>query len=413
MPWKETCKMNQRIEFAMRALGSENFARLCLEYGISRKTGYKWRERFLEHGLGGMGEESRRPNGHSKALEEAVVCRIVRLKRAHPHWGPRKIRELYWRKDPGGTPSLSSFKRVLEHAGLVEPRKRRSVREGGRLASGRKAGAPNEIWTVDFKGWWRAHSGQRVDPLTVRDEYSRMILAMQWVQDARTETVRACFEQLFQNHGLPAAIRSDNGSPFASYRGLLGLSRLSAWWLALGIDLERNRPGCPQDNAAHERMHLDIRRELEAGRIGRDQAAFDLWRHQYNAERPHEALGMSVPAERYRPSERPYHGTPDQLDYGAMESRWVNRSQGVIRYQGQTIAISKALGGWNLGLAPKQSGEVEVWFARLLLGHIDPQTSSFKPIATTTDPRSPAGPLADYATLHRPMGRHHQLQENL
>jgi transposase len=178
MPWKETLKMNQRVEFAMRAVGCENFAGLCEEYGISRKTGYKWRERFVAHGLEGMEEESRRPHGHGEALDEAVVCRIVRLKQAHPHWGPRKIRELYERKHGGDTPSESSFKRVLERAGLTQVRKKRQAKEGGRLFTGRRAMEPNEVWTVDFKGWWMGKGGDRVDPLTVRDEYSRMVLEM-------------------------------------------------------------------------------------------------------------------------------------------------------------------------------------------------------------------------------------------
>lgn len=405
MPWKETQKMDQRIEFAMRAVNCESFSRLCAEYGISRKTGYKWRERFVAGGIGGMEEESRRPHGHSERLEEEVLCRIVRLKQGHRHWGPRKIRELYRRKYRAESlPSESSFKRVLERAGLTEARKRRRAREGGRLASGRKASAPNEVWSVDFKGWWRAAEGERVDPLTVRDEYSRMVLAMECPPDARGETVKACFQRLFEAHGLPGAIRSDNGTPFASARGLLGLSRLSAWWLALGIDLERSRPGCPQDNGAHERLHLDIRRELEAGRIGRDQAAFELWRQQYNTERPHEALGMAVPADIYRPSERAYEGCPQQLDYGSMETRQVT-SRGTIGYRGDLIALSTALAGWEVGVAPREDGQVEVWFARLLIGHIDPQAGSFTPVKTTPS-KAPAGHLADSATLRRPNDRH-------
>jgi len=159
---------------------------------------------------------------------------------------------------------------------------------------------------------------------------------------------------------------------------LLGLSRLSAWWLALGIDLERSRPGCPQDNGAHERLHRDVRRELEAGRIGRDQAAFDLWRDQYNTQRPHEALGMRVPAEVYRSSARAYAGTPEDLDYGGIPTRRVNRTTGIICYRQEEILISMALGGWSVGLSPREDDLVEVWFSKLLLGHLDPSTASFQ-----------------------------------
>ena len=355
---------------------TSNFRELCREYGISAKTGYKWKQRFLERGLGGLEEESRRPHGHSSALSEEVACEIVRLKVAHPRWGPRKIRDLYERKNSGEPPSESSFKRVLERAGLTEPRKRRNREPGGRLASGRKAEAVNEIWTVDFKGWWKDREGLRVEPLTVRDEHSRMLLEMRALESSRTDSVRACFERLFERHGLPGAIRSDNGPPFASSQGLLGLSRLSVWWLALGIGLERSRPGCPQDNGAHERMHLDIRRELQSGRVGRDQAAFDLWRNEYNHERPHEALGMKRPAEIYLNSTRLWSGTPDDIDYGGMAVRKVQKT-GTIRYEGEFITLSTALRGWSVGLSPRPDGLVEVWFAELLVGHLDPTTSSF------------------------------------
>ncbi len=238
--------MDRRIEFAMKALSCSHFGELCQEYGISRKTGYKWRERFVAGGVAGMEERSRRPQGHANELSEAVVCEIIRLKNAHLGWGPRKIRALYERCHPGELPSESSFKRVLERAGLTQPRKRRPAREAGRLASGCKAQAPNEVWTVDFKGWWRNMGGKRVEPLTVRDEHSRMILELRAVENSRTETIRHCFERLFEQHGLPGAMRSDNGPPFACHNGLHGLTRLSAWWLALGIDLERGRPGCPR-----------------------------------------------------------------------------------------------------------------------------------------------------------------------
>src|ERR1700736_6365382 len=267
MPWKKSEPMDQRIEFAVRAMRTLNFRALCQEYGISAKTGYKWRQRFLRKGLGGMEEESRRPKSHSEQLPEEEVCEIVRLKLAHLSWGPRKIRELYLRRH-GGVASESTFKRVLERAGLTQKRRwRRSSEGGGRLCSARRGGAPNEVWTVDFKGWWRSW-GKRCEPLTIRDEYSRYVLEVRALADARSQTVRTNFERLFERHGLPQAIRSDNGSPFASVHALFGLSRLSAWWVALGIDLERGRPCHPQDNGAHERLHRDISLELQClGRI--------------------------------------------------------------------------------------------------------------------------------------------------
>ena len=370
--------MNQRIEFALQALRSGNFRQLCREYGISPKTGYKWRERLLEEGLAGMEERSRRPHRHRAQLGEEVLCEIVRLKGAHPHWGPKKIRALYQRKHRGQAPSESSFKRVLEKAGLVKPRRLRKRSASGRLSQGLRAQAPNEVWSVDFKGWWRDREGLRVEPLTVRDEYSRMILEMRALESSKTEVVQACFQRLFTSHGLPLAIRSDNGPPFASSQGLLGLSRLSAWWLALGIDLESGRPGCPQDNGAHQRMHQDIRRELQAGRVGRDQEAFELWRQQFNTQRPHEALNMQVPAELYQPSPRTYQGTPEDLDYEGIQSRRVHQT-GRIKYQAQAILISTSLRGWSVGLSPKPDGLIEVFFSRLLLGEINPTTASFEP----------------------------------
>src|SRR5205809_7836146 len=292
MPWKKSEPMEQRMEFAVRAMQTLNFGALCQQYGISAKTGYKWRERFWRKGLAGMAEESRRPKSHSEQLPEEEVCEIVRLKLAHMAWGPRKIRELYLRRH-GEVASESTFKRVLERTGLTQKRRRRRAPEAGRLSNGREAAALNEVWTVDFKGWWR-NGDKRCEPLTVRDEYSRYLLEVRAVEDGRSETVRKSFERIFERHGLPEAIRSDNGSPFASRQGLLGLSRLSAWWVVLGIDLERGRPGHPQDNAGHERMHKDISRELEA--VGEcDQAALDVWRETFNYERPHEALGMRCP----------------------------------------------------------------------------------------------------------------------
>ena len=365
--------MQERIEFALKAMNTLNFRALCQEYGISAKTGYKWKERFIREGLGGMAEESRRPKSSPEQLPEEEVCEIVRLKLAHLSWGPRKIRELYLRRH-GEVASESTFKRVLERAGLTEKRRRRRASETGRLSSGRRAAEVNEVWTVDFKGWWR-DGARRCEPLSVRDEHSRYVLELRDLADARSQTVRNNFEQLFQRHGLPQAIRSDNGSPFASVRALLGLSRLSAWWVALGIDLERGRPGHPQDNSAHERMHLDISREVEAvGQSG--QEALDLWRQSFNYERPHESLGMRCPGEVYVASPRQYEGTPEDLEYPKMCSRRVS-SRGMIAVDGGNLFLSSALAGWSVGLKPISVEVMEVWFGRLLLGQVDLPTSSF------------------------------------
>ena len=367
--------MDQRIEFALKALRTDNFRALCAQYGISTKTGYKWRERLLQFGWGGLEEQSRRPRRHADQLSEEVICEIVRLKQAHGYWGPRKLRELYLRKH-GTAASESSFKRVLARAGMTEARRHRQrASEAGRLWSERRGQAPNEVWTVDFKGWWYDGQGKRCEPLTVRDEYSRYLLELCRVPDARTATVRGCFDRLFQRHGVPGAIRSDNGVPFAHIQGLLGLSRLSAWWVALGIDLERGRPGHPQDNGGHERMHRDIRMELQPRTS--EQAALDLWREEFNQERPHEALGMRCPAQIYCSSSKAYVGTPEDLDYPDMQARRV-RKGGNISFGGQNYFISTSLEGWSVGLKPTDRGQLEVWFGRLLLGWIEPATESFQ-----------------------------------
>jgi transposase InsO family protein len=377
MPWKQMDVLKQRREFVLRSVGGEKFVDLCREYEVSRKTGYKWVKRFIEQGQGGLTDESRRPHHHAKELAEEVVCEIVRLKKLKPTWGPKKVRAVYARKHEE-VPSESSFKRVLERAGWVERRRVRRRESAGGLSMGRKAEKPNDIWTVDFKGWWYGGDGRRVEPLTVRDEFSRYVLELRRVPDAGTATVRDCFEKLFKEYGLPGAIRSDNGPPFGSKSSVLGLTRLSAWWLVLGIDLERGRPGCPQDNSAHERLHLDVAKELE-GQPGADQQAIlDQWRWEFDHERPHEALQMRCPAEFYRKSERPYTSTPAQIDYGLMAQRKVHVT-GTIQWNDQSIRISQALAGWSVGLEPAEPGKWKVWFGRLLIGTLEEAGRVFAP----------------------------------
>lgn len=384
MPWKENGVVDQRFEFVMRVLhGPASFAQLCEEFGISRKTGYKWKERFLRGGIPELRDELRRPERSPSTLPEGVVCEMVRLKQAHRTWGARKLQALYQRLHGGqDTPSESSFKRVLERAGLVEHRRqRRKSQDTGRLQIRLTPQHPNELWTVDFKGWWRSGDRQRCEPLTVRDAYSRYLLCVWAAPDAASETVRERFQALFERYGLPGAIRSDNGSPFASSSAPLGLSRLSAWWVALGVDLDRTDPGHPEQNGSHERMHRDLAAEVQYARndsLEELRETLEVWRQSYNEQRPHEALGMKTPAEVYVPSKRKYSGDPEEVEYPlGYLSRQVC-SHGTIRINGERIWLSGALAGWHVGLEPVEDQMYRVHFGRLCLGHLDLRTLSFR-----------------------------------
>jgi putative transposase len=379
MPWKEANVMDLRTEFIQRALRADiPFAALCRRYGISTKTGYKWKQRFLADGLPGLADRSRRPNSKLTMVTEDVCCEIVRFKGLHEDWGPKKIHDLYSKADHQlPAVSLSTVKRVLDKAGLTERRRRRRRSEDcGRIANPLVATAPNEVWTVDFKGWWYSTTQERVVPLTVRDAYSRYVLLAQAVADGRMETVQECFARLFTKYGLPLVIRSDNGSPFACTSAPLGLSRLSAWWVTLGISLDRIEKGHPEQNGGHERMHRDIALEVEGrvdGNLVAQQAALDIWREQYNHERPHEALGMRRPAELYIKSERRFDPQPVELEYPAEYLRRRVTRVGCIKIGGRLIRISAAVGGWHVGLQPVSTGIFNVWFGPLHLGELNVQ----------------------------------------
>jgi len=381
MPWKEVNVVKQRLEFVVRAMmKEEDFSQLCKEYGITPKTGYKWKQRFLEKGSKGMGDESRRPHTSAKRLAEDVVCELVRLKNIKKRWGPRKIRKIYAMNHPGEhVPSLSTVSRVLEKSGLVIKKRRRREVNPERIQNRTIPRGANDLWTVDFKGWWYTTKKEKIEPLTVRDEYSKFILSIALLEKGDISSVKQEFERLFAGYGLPKMIRSDNGPPFASSVSVLGLTKLSVWWMSLGIQLDRIDPGSPQQNGSHERMHRDIAVEVEgkiAGDINAYREALEDWRKEYNNERPHEALGMKTPASLYEKSERKYEKF-DAFEYPASFTSHMVNDRGYINCHGHRVFMSNALNGYNVGLRGKRSEGWEVWFECELLGRIDPVSFVF------------------------------------
>jgi putative transposase len=380
MPWKNENMNDVRKEFVQKALSEgANLSALCREYHVTRKTGREWRERAKRQGLDFLAERSRRPKKSPNQLEEAVVCHLIHLKLSHPLWGPKKLCDERFHR-PGEAPSVSSCHRILNKAGLVERKKKRTKQNPRVILAAIKAEAPNDIWTVDFKGWWHLANGQRSEPLTVRDALTRFVLAASLLKNARIAALKKEFSRLFQLYGLPKVIKSDNGTPFASASGVMGLSQLSAWWVSLGIILERSRPGHPQDNGAHERLHKDIEAQI-AGKTQRNvrtqQVALDLWREEFNHERPHEMLAGRCPAQVYRKSPRKFSIAPTILEYGTGFFPRKVDSAGGLKWNSCRIFISQAIAGWHVGLRVLANETLEVWLNYLLLGTIDLKTNRF------------------------------------
>ena len=388
MPWKETDARKEKRAFIDAMLKqTKPFRELCREFGISEKTGYKWRNRFLEQGYSGLEEESRAPREHPNTIDGDTAAELIRLRLAHPSWGGKKLLALYQRTHPSlPQPSLSSVNRIIEKAGLLKKKRiHRSAASSDcpRLNQALKVSAPNDVWCIDFKGWWRS-DGEICEPFTVRDKYSRKVLCARLMTGKTTEDVRPVMTELFRKYGLPRAIHSDNGAPFAATHGILGLTKLSAWWISLGILPERSLPGCPGQNGSLERMHADIAREIEGripGGIAANQVALDAWVEEYNAVRPNEAIGMLTPDEVYRSSERKYIGDFDILEYPAgFLPRKVFKS-GEIILDGLRVTIGSSLSGWHVGLRPqKQPGMYDVFLAEFLLGFLDMTSCCFTPL---------------------------------
>jgi len=315
MPWKESSVMEERLRFVARLLDGEGMSDVCREFGISRKTGYKIYNRYKEQGLDALCDRSRRPVRYANQLPDQVEQMIVRLKRDKPHWGARKIRELLVRRLAGDVrvPAKSTVHAVLDRHGLVKRgrQRQRQKAQGTTLSTG---ALPNDLWCADYKGEFKLGNRQYCYPLTVTDHASRALLMCEAHDSTKEINAFTAFQRLFQDRGLPDAIRTDNGLLFASPNGLYNLSKLSVWWLRLGINIERIRPGHPQQNGRHERMHLTLKRETTRPPCMnslQQQARFDDFVSEFNTERPLEALYMKCPQDVYTPSQRPYQGLPE------------------------------------------------------------------------------------------------------
>lgn len=345
---------------------------LCREFGISRKTGHKIFARYKDQGAEALADRSRSPGRVANRLAPALEKMIVTLRQEKPHWGARKLRELLSRRmgDTGPLPARSTIHAVLDRHGLVEHAARRPRATGTKLSAG---AAPNDLWCVDFKGEFLLGDRRYCFPLTVTDHASRYLLLCEALTSTREGPAITAFRQLFQEHGLPRAIRSDNGVPFATAAGLYGLSKLSVWWLRMGIGIERITPGRPQQNGRHERMHLTLKRETTrpAGANSlQQQARFDDFITEFNTERPHEALDMATPASRYTPSSRRFTGLPE-LTYPLHDLEITVGKAGHIRLDKVTVAISNVLAGQTIGLRETEEGVWLVSFMQYDLGYID------------------------------------------
>ena len=380
MPWKECKRMDERLRFVARLLEGEKMAALCREFGISRPTGYKVFNRYKNLGLEGLIDRSRRPYRQANRLPFQVERTIVALRQEHPTWGAVKIREKILRDFPMvPAPAKSTVHAVLDRHGLVTPRKRRRYRaEGTPLSS---TSSPNGLWCADFKGEFLLGNRQYCYPLTVTDYSSRFLLACEGLESTQSTFAFTVFERVFKEYGLPQAIRTDNGVPFASSKSMFGLSRLSVWWLRLGINLERIKPGNPQQNGRHERMHLTLKKEATkpaSYNFLQQQHRFDRFVGVYNNERPHQALNGRYPAELYTPSARAYRA-PDPPQYPFHDRTVLVTQCGRICIGNRKINLSTVFAGQFVGIREVAD---KIW----LVSFLDFDLGFFDEVAARVEP---------------------------
>lgn len=389
MGWKETCAMEERFRFMQDYKADEwSMAELCRRYGVSRKTGYKWLERYENEGPQGLQDQSRAPDCHPNEVVKEVAEEVLELRRQHPHWGPAKLRARLRREAPEIVwPAASTIGEMLKRAGLTVPqrRRRRATPSQSPLSHATEA---NQVWCADFKGWFRCADGERCDPLTMSDGSSRFLLRCQALTGMHEPSVRGVMEAAFREFGLPEAMRTDNGEPFASV-GLGGLSSLAVWWIKLGIRPERIPPGKPQYNGRHERMHRSLKQATAsppAANLRAQQNAFDRFRQEYNWERPHAGLQMKTPAELYRPSDRGYPSRLAEPQYADdWEVRRV-RECGTMRWWSAPIFVGRVLAGETVGLEPVDDGRWRLWFFHYALGVFDERKGKVQKLENEAQP---------------------------
>ncbi len=364
MPWREASPMDQRTQFIADHLRDvRSITELCALYGVSRKTGYKWIDRYVRHGPAGLEEASRRPRRSPNQTSEEIVSAILDARRRHPRWGGKKLLALLHKRHPRWSlPGRSTACDILSRHGMV-PRQRRRRRLGHPGKPTSQVLAPNDVWSADYKGQFRTGDGRYCYPLTVADGFSRYLLGCQALTSTAGDEAKPIFTRLFHEYGLPRRIRSDNGVPFATTT-LARLSKLSAWWVRLGILPELIEPGRPDQNGRHERMHRTLKAETTrpaAGSLAAQQRRFNVFREEFNHERPHEALDQETPATCYSASPRPM---PDRL-----EVRYVSANGG-MRWNRRWVNVSTVCIGEYVGLEEIDDGIWNVYFGPLRLGRL-------------------------------------------
>ncbi len=382
MPWNCTDAMKQRTRFVLNHEdGLYTMTELCERFGVSRKTGYKWLDRYRQHGLDGLKNQSRAPHHCPHRTPQDIEALLVEARRSHPRWGPRKLLDYLRPRYPDVTfPAPSTVGALLKRHGLVEAKRRRRKTKHPGVAP-LVTTAPNQVWGADFKGEFRMQNGHYCYPLTVTDAHSRYLLACQGLPSTRQQGAFEVFEALFKEVGLPEAIRTDNGHPFAT-RALCGLSRLSVWWIKLGISHQRIEPGKPQQNGRHERMHRTLKAETTRPperEMTAQQGRFDRFQREFNHERPHEALNGAVPASVYGASARALpERLPDPGYAGHYEVRRVSTA-GMFRFKQRQVFLSQTLSHEWIALEEVADGLWSVYFYDVLLARLDERDFTIRP----------------------------------